>query len=404
MRATTFLIGLAVLLAACSAPAPSPTAAKPTEPAKPAGAAPSPAASPGAAKPAASPAASPVASPVASPAASASSGASATPARQFNEAAVADFYRGKTLTVVVSSTAGGGYDLYGRALARHIGRFVPGNPTVIVQNVPGGGGIVAANNVFSGSQDGTFIGGFSRGLPAEELFGMEGVRFKANEFKWLGSMNDEVSVCALRTDAPVKKFEDLYTTEAIVGGSGADTDYFPQVLNALLGTRFRLAQGYPGGNEINLGVERGEVQGRCGWSYSSVVSTRADWFKEPAFMRLLVQMALKKHADIQDVPLVVDMAKTEEQRSLLRVVFSRQTMGRPFALPPQTPADRVAALRTAFDKMMRDPEFLAEAERTKLEVNSPASGEEVQEIVSEVMRTPADQAKKLADIQVQSGS
>lgn len=402
MRATTLLIGLILLLTACSSPSPAPTPAKPTEPSKPAApAAASPAASPGAA---AKPAASPAASPVASPSASASTGASPIPAREFNEAAVADFYRGKTLTVVVSSTPGGGYDLYGRALARHIGRFIPGNPTVIVQNVPGGGGIVAANNVFSGSQDGTTIGAFSRGLPAEELFGMEGVRFKSNDFKWLGSMNDEVSVCAIRADAPVKKFEDLYTTEAIVGGSGADTDYFPQVLNALLGTRFRVAQGYPGGNEINLGVERGEVHGRCGWSYSSVVSTRADWFKDPPFMRLLVQMALKKHADIPDVPLVVDLAKTDEQRSLLRVVFSRQTMGRPFAIPPQVPADRVAALRTAFDKMMRDPEFLAEAERTKLEVNNPVTGEEVQAIVAEVMRVPPDQAKKLADIQVQGGS
>ncbi len=376
MRLGPLFIGFMALLTACSSPAPSPTAApKVTEATKPAAAAASPAASPTVS---ASPAAAPVASPVASPATS--SGPSAVPVREFNESAVADFYRGKTFTIVVSSSAGGGYDLYARSLARHIGRFIPGNPTVIVQNMPGAGGIVAANTVFTGTQDGTTIAAFSRGLPAEELFGTEGVRFRANEYKWLGSMNDEVSVCAARGDSPVKKFEDMYTTELLVGGTGAgaDTDYFPQVLNALLGTRFRIASGYPGGNEINLGVERGELQGRCGWSYSSVVSTRAEWFKQPPFMHLLVQMALKKHADIPDVPLVVDFAKTDEQRQLLRVVFSRQTMGRPFAIPPQVPPDRVAALRTAFDKTMRDPEFLAEADKAKLEVNNPVTGEEVQ--------------------------
>lgn len=396
MRALLIGIAAMVLLGACSPAAPPPPTAAPAKPtaapAKP-DAAPSPSGAP-AAKPAASPAASPVASPVAQ------SGAGAVPTRAFNEAAVAEFYRGKTVTLVVSSTVGGGYDLYGRALARHIGRHIPGNPTVIVQNMPGAGGVVAANNVFTGAQDGTVFATFSRGMPAEELFGQEGIRFKSNEFHWMGSMNDEVSVCAARTDAPVKTFEDLYTTELTVGGTGAgaDTDFFPLVLNKLYGTRFRVIGGYPGGNEINLGVERGELQGRCGWSYSSVLSTRAEWFKPPEFMRLIVQMALRKHRDLPDVPLVIDLAKTDEQRALARVVFSRQTMGRPFAIPPRVPADRVAALRTAFDTTMRDPEFLAEADRAKMEINNPTTGEEVQELVAEILRTPPDLAKKLATV------
>ena len=284
MRCLVIAIATLMLLTACAPSSPTPTSppSKATEPSAKPAAAESPAASP-VAKPAASPVASPAASPVA---ATASQGtAAAVPARTYNEASVADFYRGKTLSLIVSSTPGGGYDLYARALARHIGRHVPGNPTVIVQNMPGAGGIVAANNVFGGSQDGTVFATFSRGMPAEELFGSEGIRFKSNEFHWMGSMNDEVSVCAARTDSPIKSFDDLYTTEMTVGGTGAgaDTDFFPLVLNKLFGTRFRVIGGYPGGNEVNLGVERGAAAGpthrysRRGQSGSSHRNSCGSW-------------------------------------------------------------------------------------------------------------------------------
>lgn len=387
------LMALVAIVGCQPAPSPTPTTApKPTEAAKPAA---SPAASPAAAKPAASPAASPAAVP-----APATKPSAAAPTRSFNEQAVADFYRGKTVTLIVSSTAGGGYDLYGRMLARHIGRHIPGNPNVIVQNMPGAGGIVAANSLFSGPQDGTQFGTFTRGLPSEELFGTEGVRFKSNDFHWMGSMNEEVSVCAARTDSPIKRLEDLFTTESTVGGTGAgaDTDFFPLLMNALFGTKYKVISGYPGGNEVNLAVERGELHGRCGWSYSSVKSTRAEWFKDRPFMKILVQMSLKKHPEIPEVPLVMELAKTEEQVQLARVVFSRQTMGRPFAIPPQVPADRVAALRTAFDKTMVDPDFLGETDKASVEINNPTTGEEVQALVAEILKTSPDLARKLASI------
>lgn len=320
----------------------------------------------------------------------------AAPQRTFNEQAVADFYRGKTLTLLAGTTAGGGYDNYTRFLARTIGKYIPGNPNVIVQNMPGGGGMVAANNLFNASaKDGTVVGMITRGVPAEELMGREGPQFKSTEFQWVGSMNNEVSICISRSDAPVKTFQDVLTTPLTVGGTGpgADTDFFPMFLNAVIGTKFDIKTGYPGGNDINLAIERGEVQGRCGFSYSSYISTRRDWI-EQKFVNIMVQLALQKHPDMPDVPLVTDFAKNSEERQLMRIVFSRQAMGRPLALPPGVPADRVAAIRTAFDKTVSDPQVVAEAKQAKLELN-PVSGEEVQDIVKEIFQTPPDLVKRL---------
>ncbi|MBI2755783.1 MAG: hypothetical protein HYX52_03640 [Chloroflexi bacterium] len=404
-----FALFIVLLAAACqpnapaatptSAPAPKPTAAPTAAPA--AAAAASPAASPAAASPASpSPASAPAASPVASPS-PAAAGAAPKPLQKpnFDEQAVATFYRGKTVTIVVGYTPGGGYDEYARFLSRSIGRYIPGNPTIIVQNQPGAGSMLAANTLFNASpKDGTVFGTFARGLPAEELLGSEGVQYKSAQFNWIGSMNDEVSICIARTDAPVKKFEDLYTMPLKIGGTGpgADTDFFPKFLNGLLGTKFDLATGYPGGNDINVAMERGEVQGRCGFSYSSLISTRPQWITDK-FITILVQMSLNKHPDLPSVPLVTDLARNAEERQLMRVVFSRQTMGRPFAAPPGVPADRVAALRYAFDQTMRDPQFMAEAQQAKLEVN-PAGGTDLQQIVQDVLATPPDLARKLADL------
>lgn len=389
MRIVVPLALVLVLIAGCAqapAAAPTPTvAAKPTTP---------PAASPTAAP--ATPTAAP--KPAATPAPTAAPKPQ-TPARTYNEQAVADFYRGKTVTIVVGYSPGGGYDLYARTLAAHIGRHIPGNPNVIVQNMPGAGSKVSANHLFNAAaKDGTVFGTFARGMPADELIGAEGVQFKSTEFNWIGSMNDEVSVCVARSDAPVKKFEDLYTTPLKIGGTGpgADTDFFPQFLNSVYGTKFELATGYPGGNDINVAIERGEVQGRCGWSWSSVVSTRPDWVKDK-FITILVQMSVNKHPDLPDIPLVIDLAKTEEQRQLSRVVFARQAMGRPFVAPPGVPADRVAALRDAFDRTLKDPQFLADAEKAKLELG-PVTGEDVQRIVADIFKTPPDLAQRLAKV------
>jgi len=186
--------------------------------------------------------------------------------------------------------------------------------------------------------------------------------------------------------------------ELVVGGTGgsADTDTFPRVLNGVVGTKMRLVTGYPGGNEINLAMERGEVQGRCGWSWSSVVSTRANWLKEGK-VNVLVQLSMKKHPDLPKIPLVLDLASNDEERQILRLVFARQAMGRPFVAPPNVPEDRVKLLRDAFMATMKDKQFLAEADKAKLEID-PVSGEEVQEIVREAYATPKDVVKRTSEI------
>ena len=192
----------------------------------------------------------------------------------------------------------------------------------------------------------------------------------------------------------ITKFEDLLTMPLNVGGTGAaaDTDQFPRIINGVLGTQMKIITGYPGGNDVNLAMERGEVDGRCGWSWSSVISTRASWIKEKK-ITVLMQLSLEKHPDLPDVPLITELAKTDEQRAILRLIFARQALGRPYLAPPDVPADRVAALREAFMATMKDKDFLAEADKAQLEI-TPISGEAVQKLVSEVYQTPPDDREK----------
>lgn len=316
-------------------------------------------------------------------------------------AAVADFYRGKTVTVLIGYAPGGGYDTYARTLAAHIGKHIPGNPTVIPENMPGAGSILSANHLFTAApKDGTIFGTFGRGLPANELLGGEEAQFKSTEFNWIGSLNDEVSVCVIRSDfAAVQTFEDALENPVPIGATGPDDDtgFFPRFLNGLLGTQFQLNVGYPGGNDINLAIERGEVQGRCGFSWSSLVATRQNWIDEN-FINILVQMSLNKHPDIPDeVPLIMEFVTSDDERQLAEVVFSRQTMGRPFAAPPGVPAERVKALRDAFMATTEDPEFLADVKSAELELN-PKSGEEIQEIVERIFQTPQELRDRLEAI------
>ncbi len=329
----------------------------------------------------------------------ATSAAAATSAPTATADAVAAFYKGKTVKVVVGYTPGGGYDTYARVLAAHIGKHIPGSPTVIVENMAGAGSMKSANYLYSAApKDGTEFGTFGRGLPANELTGQAEAQFKSTQFNWVGSMNDEVSVCIARSDAPIKKFEDLYTTTMKVGATGPDDDTgsFPRILNAVLGTKFQLVTGYPGGNDVNLAIQRGEVQGRCGFSYSSLKSTQAQWMKDK-FVTILTQMSAAKHAELPNIPLVMDFAKDNDTKQLLLVVFSRQAMGRPFALPPGVPAERVAAIRKAFDDTMKDPAFKADAEKQKLEID-PRGGQEVQDIVKKIFETPEPLRAKLKTI------
>ena len=309
------------------------------------------------------------------------------------------FYEGKNINMYIGYSAGGGYDVYARMVARHMARHVPGVGEVIPNNMPGAGSLRMTNWLFNvAPKDGTAIGAPGRGAAFEPLLVGEGTQFDSSKFNWLGSANNEVSVCVAWHTSGVKTLEDARRKELVVGGTGgsADTDQFPKVLNEVLGTKMKLVTGYPGGNDINLAMERGEVQGRCGWSWSSVVSTRANWLKEGK-VNVLVQLSMKKHEDLPKAPLVLDLASNQEERQILRLVFARQAMGRPYMAPPDVPADRVKILRDAFMATMKDKQFLAEANKAKLEID-PVSGEEVQEIVHEAYETPKAVVKRTGEI------
>ncbi len=312
---------------------------------------------------------------------------------------VADFYKGKTVDLFIGYSSGGGYDVYARSLARYIGRHIPGNPTVVPKNMPGAGSLVLANWLYNvGPKDGTVFGMIGRGTGFDPLLGSKKAQFDAAKFNWIGSMNDEVSVCVAWHTTGIRTLDEAKEKELTVGGTGqaADTDQFPKVLNATIGTKFKIVSGYPGGNDVDLAMERGEVGGRCGWSWSSVIATHKHWI-DGKKINVMVQLSLKRHADLPNVPLIMDFAKNEEERQVFKLVFARQPMGRPFLAPPGIPADRVAALRKAFMDTLTDKQYLAEADKMKLEIN-PVSGEAVQKIVDEVHRTPQAVAKRVAEM------
>jgi tripartite-type tricarboxylate transporter receptor subunit TctC len=310
---------------------------------------------------------------------------------------VADFYRGRTVEVYVGYSTGGGYDIYARMLARHMGRFIPGNPTLVPKNMEGAGSLRLANWIANAApRDGTVFGTIGRGTAFDPVLGQPGAQFKGPALSWIGSMNHEVSICAAWHYAGIKSFEDLKTKGLLVGGVSAndDTVQFAKVLNSVLGTKLKIVAGYPGGNDVVLAMERGEVKGRCGWSWSSVVTARPAWIKEKK-INILVQLALSKHPDLPDVPLITDLAANPSQRQMLRLIFARQVMGRPFVAPPGIPADRLAALRRAFMQTLADREFLADAAKARLEI-AGVTGEEVEKLVTELYATPADVARQAA--------
>jgi tripartite-type tricarboxylate transporter receptor subunit TctC len=307
----------------------------------------------------------------------------------------AEFYKGKTVELYIGYSVGGGYDLYARMLARYLGRHIPGNPTVVPKNMEGAGSLRLANWLYNiGPKDGTAIATIGRGTGFDPILGNAKAQFDGTKFTWIGSANNEVSVCGAWHTSGITKFDDLLTKELVVGGtsSSADTDQFPKIVNGVLGTKMRIVTGYPGGNDVGLAMERGEVQGRCGWSWSSVKSTRQKWLDEKR-INILMQLSLDKHPDLPNVPLVTDLAKSEEQRQILRIIFARQVMGRPYLAPPGAPPDRVEALRKAFMDTMADKDFLADADKAQLEI-TPVPGAEVEKLVKELYATPSAVAQK----------
>ena len=304
---------------------------------------------------------------------------------------VADFYRGKTINMIVGYSAGGGYDIYARMIAPYLAKHLPGNPSVVVQNMDGAGSLKATNYLYTvAPKDGTAIGTFGRGLAMEPLIGNSPTQFDATKFTWLASGTNEYSVFVVWHTSPIKTWDDMLAKEFTVGGegSGSDPDIYAALLKNLFGVKLKLISGYPGTSEVTLALERGEIDGRASWSWSSLKSTKTNWINEK-LVRFPVQLGTVKNPDLPDVPLILDFAKTDKQRQIVKLVLSRQIMGRPFAAPPGIPEDRKQALRKAFQDSFKDPEFLAEAKKRKMDVN-PVSGDDIEKLVAEIYATPKE--------------
>ena len=312
---------------------------------------------------------------------------------------VADFYKGKTVRAIIGYSVGGGYDTYTRVLAAHMGKHIPGNPTVVPENMPGAGSLKAANYIYNvAPKDGTVIGTFARGLPMEPLIGNSSTQFDASTFSWLGSISDEASVCVTGADSKVKTWDQAKQINFTVAGegSGSDPDIFAVMLKNLFDLKMRLVTGYPGTNEMTMAIERGEVDGRCGWSWNVLKQTKGQQLKDGK-INVILQLSLHQIEDLPNVPNVMAVTTTEEQREILKLVLARQVVGRPYAAPPGIPADRLAALRKAFDDTMKDPAFLADAKVAGIEID-PVSGVEVEKLIKDIYATPKEdiaQARKV---------
>jgi tripartite-type tricarboxylate transporter receptor subunit TctC len=314
--------------------------------------------------------------------------------------AVAQFYKGRQITVVIGSSPGGGYDTYGRLLGRHLGRHVPGNPNVVAANMPGAGSNVAAAHVLnSAPKDGTFIGAIFAGVIVEPLLGdRTKARLDPSKLVFVGNANNEVFVCAVRSAVPVRTLEDMRSRPVVSGASaaGGPTADFPTMLNTVLGTQMRVVRGYPGTREITLAVEKGEVDGACGfaWSTISVQYPKALETGEP--FRILLQEDMTGHPTLNKagVPFVGQLVKPGPDAQALTLFYAQNTFGRPFVIAPEVPADRIAALRAAFMAAMKDPELLADAKRLNVDI-IPSSGEEVQANVARMFATPTEVVERV---------
>ncbi|HEY8579975.1 MAG TPA: hypothetical protein VIL72_08825 [Beijerinckiaceae bacterium] len=311
---------------------------------------------------------------------------------------VADFYKGATIRIVNWAAAGGEYDIHGKLVARHLGRHMPGQPTVVHQTMTGGGGIVAANHLYNvAPRDGTSLGMLVSTVALTQALEDPAAKYDAAQFDWIGTLAPTQENLVAWHAAPVKRYEDLLTTEFVLGASGAGSTSVisPTVMNALLGTKIKIVPGYPGGSQINLAMERGESMGR--WNtWSSWKVTKPDWIAEKKIV-FVVQSALKKPADLQEPPLLIDLAKSEDDRRIFALLATSAELGRPLTAAPQTPPDRLAALLAAYRAMMKDPDFLREAEQQKIEI-APLVGDEMNALVRRALDTPKPLTRRLRDL------
>lgn len=294
------------------------------------------------------------------------------------------FYRSKNISVIIPSAPGGGYDRYGRLVQRHMGRFIPGNPTLIARNVPGAGGVVQANQLYNTApRDGTAFGIIQHSIPFRPILDPREVRYKVDGFRWLGSVSPITTLAIVNKNAPIRSVEDLFQKELIIGASGGTTLYLPSTVNSVLGTKFRIIKGYKNTGDILLAMARNEVSGLVGVGLSSLLGSKS---AKNTDYRILFQMAYSKHPDIKEVPLVQDFARTPEDKAVMETIFASFSIGRSF-ITPVIPDDRLAALRVAFKKTVEDAKFRSDAKKSKAEV-SYVSPDDIGRIIASVYGQP----------------
>jgi len=308
---------------------------------------------------------------------------------------VAEFYRGKQITLIAGVAAGGGYDLLARLMARHLGKHMPGNPHIVVQNMPAANSLAAANALYNTlPQDGTHIGLLIRNMLMVPVIKLSGARFDLVKFNWIGSLASETSVAFSWHTAPIKTIADLFQRDLVVGGmTGVDPETTPRLYNALIGTRFKIVNGYKGTTDIGLAIERGELEGIGDWSWSSLKSLRPDWIRDRK-INILLQGALTRDPELSDVPFALDYVQSDLDRKVMMLYFAQKEAARPIVAPPGVPAERLAALRRAFMSLAKDPDFTDDAAKSQLQVN-PASGESVQKIAAMIASAPDSVAARL---------
>jgi tripartite-type tricarboxylate transporter receptor subunit TctC len=311
-----------------------------------------------------------------------------------------EFYEGKQIVIIVSADAGTSYDLYPRLAARHIAKYIPGDPKIVVKNMPGASGMVAANWLYNvAKRDGLTLGAIHRTLPLTQALGVRQAKFDPAKFIWIGTPVQETASCFVRADGPYKKVEDIVASSKPVKMAATQprSDIFivPLMLNDVAGTNLKVTSGYRSIQATALAVEKGEVDGICGWGYASLKTLKSDWFKKD-YIRILLQIGRAKHPDLEDIPLASDLAKPGKER-ILEVYNTQLSVGRPWVAPPGVPADRVKILRQAFVDVVKDPGFLADAKKAKAQVN-PLPGEELQVLVEKMVDISAEDKPTLKKI------
>jgi tripartite-type tricarboxylate transporter receptor subunit TctC len=318
---------------------------------------------------------------------------------QANAQSPADFYKGKTITIFVGFGAGGGYDQYSRLLARHFGDYIPGKPSIVVQNMPGAGGLLAANHVYNvAPKDGTAIAAVTQNIGMVQLLGAKGVQYDARKFNWLGAMTASNSILFVWAGSGIKTIDDAKKREVTMVGSGAasDANIYPRILNALARTKFKVISGYSGTSEGRLAIQRGEVDGMAQASYISFAAAEAEWIKNKK-VNVLMQVGFEKEPDLPNVPLLLDLAKSQEDKQIATVVTLPSATGYGHWLAPGVPADRIAVLRAAYAKAARDKGLLADAAKQNLVVR-PKAGNDIAALMQKAFKTPKPVLKKTATI------